>query len=113
MGKARFEQWLWDQCVSKVKHYHGDNGIFSSKDYSCSCTEKGQTQSFSGVGTQHQNACAERAIQTIMHMAQTFIVHASPCWTDRGLDDISLWFFVVKHLVWIYNHVGNNYQGAV
>ena len=24
MGKARFEQWLWDQCVSEVKHYHGD-----------------------------------------------------------------------------------------
>jgi len=28
MGKARFEQWLWDQCVSEVKYYHGDNGIF-------------------------------------------------------------------------------------
>jgi len=30
MGKARFEQWLWDQCVSEVKHYHGENGIFSA-----------------------------------------------------------------------------------
>jgi hypothetical protein len=27
MGKARFKQWLWDLCVSKVKHYHGDNGL--------------------------------------------------------------------------------------
>ena len=37
MGKARFEQWLWDQCVSEVKHYHGDNGIFSAEEYRCDC----------------------------------------------------------------------------
>jgi hypothetical protein len=35
------------------------------------------SQLFSGVGTQHQNARAERAIQTIMYMAQTFMVPAS------------------------------------
>ncbi len=27
MGKAHFEQWLWDQWVSKVKYYHGENGF--------------------------------------------------------------------------------------
>ena len=77
MGKARFEQWLWDQCVSEVKHYHGDNGIFSAEEYRRDCDEKGQSQSFSGVGAQHQNARAERAIQTLMYMARTFMVHAS------------------------------------
>jgi len=77
MGKAHFEQWLRDQCVSKVKYYHGDNGIFSPEEYRCNCDKKGQSQSFSGVGTQHQNARAERAIQTIMYMARTFMVHAS------------------------------------
>jgi len=54
MGEARFEHWLWDQCVSEVKHYHGDNGIFSAEEYCCNCDEKGQSQSFSGVGAQHQ-----------------------------------------------------------
>ena len=44
MGKARFEQWLWDQCVSEVKHYHGDNGIFSAEEYRRDCDEKGQSQ---------------------------------------------------------------------
>ena len=29
-------------------------------------------QSFSGVGAQHQNAEAERAIQTVMYMARSF-----------------------------------------
>jgi hypothetical protein len=111
MGKARFEQWLWDQCVSEVKHYHGDNGIFSAEEYHHNCDEKGQNQSFFGVGAQHQNARAERAIQTIMYMARTFMVHASLHWTERGSDDLSLWSFAVKHSVWIYNCVPNARSG--
>jgi len=68
MGKAHFEQWLWDQCVSEVIHNHGDNGIFSAEEYCHDCEEKGQSQSFSGVGAQLQNARAERAIQTIANL---------------------------------------------
>ena len=59
MGKAHFKQWLWDNCVSEVKHYHGDNGIFSAEEFCRDGTKKGQTQSFSGVGAQHQNARAK------------------------------------------------------
>ena len=33
MGKARFEQWLWDQCVSEVKHCQCDYGIISAEEY--------------------------------------------------------------------------------
>jgi hypothetical protein len=40
MGKARFEQWLYDQCVCEVKHYHGDNGIFSAEEFWRDCEEK-------------------------------------------------------------------------
>ena len=68
MGKARFEQWLWDQWVSEVKYYHGDNGIFSAEEYHRDYEEKGQSQPFSGVGAQHQNAHAERAIQAIANL---------------------------------------------
>jgi hypothetical protein len=67
MGKACFKQWLYDQCVCEVKHYHGDNGIFSVEEFWCDCEDKQQSQSFSGIGAQHQNARAERAIQTIMY----------------------------------------------
>jgi hypothetical protein len=111
MGKSRFKQWLFDQCVCEVKHYHGDNGIFSAKEFRQDCDEKRQSQSFSGVGAQHQNARAERAIQTIMYMARTFMVHALLHWTDRGSDDISLWPFAVKHSVWVYNRVPNVRSG--
>jgi hypothetical protein len=82
MGKMRFVQWLYDQCGCEVKHYHGDNGIISAEEFWRDCEEKQQSQSFSGIGAQHQNARAECAIQTIMYMVQTFMVHASLHWTE-------------------------------
>ena len=70
----------------------------------------GQTQSFSGIGAQHQNAWAKPAIQMIMYMAHCVMVHSSLHWTDRGSDDILLWPFAVKHAVWLYNHVPNHFS---
>jgi len=52
MGKERFEQWIYDHAFVEIKHYHGDNGIFSSEEYCDDCTDKMQSQSFSGVGAQ-------------------------------------------------------------
>ncbi len=96
MGKERFEQWLYDTACIEAKHFHGNNGIFSLEEYHLECSEKKQLQSFLGVGAQHQNFKAERAIQTIMYMACTFLVHSSLHWTDMGADDISLWPFAVE-----------------
>jgi len=79
MGTARFEQWQWDRCVSEVIHYHGDNGIFSAEEYRHDCEEKGQSQSFSEVGTQHQNARAERAIQTIATWSHPISMEMREC----------------------------------
>ena len=56
MGKARFEQWLWNQAAAEVSYYHGNNGIFAAAEFWDDCIDKGQTQSFSSVGAQHQNA---------------------------------------------------------
>jgi hypothetical protein len=98
-------------AYAKVKHYHSNNGIFSAEQYCQECMDKGQSQSFSGVGAQHQNACAKRAIQTIMYMVCCFMVHSSLHWTDQGSDDISLWPFAVKHAVWLYNRVPNHLSG--
>jgi hypothetical protein len=33
MGKALFEQWLYDQCVCVVEHYHGDIGLFYAEEF--------------------------------------------------------------------------------
>ena len=61
------------------------------------CKMENQSQSFSDVGTKHQNAMAERAIQTIIYMARTFIVHVSLHWSERGANDFSSWGLAIKH----------------
>ena len=76
-AKNEFETWLWEEARLQVKHYHSDNGVFNAKMFTDNCKEEGQTQTFSGVGAQHQNAEAERAIQTVVYMARSFMVHAA------------------------------------
>ncbi len=43
MGKMRFEQWLYDQCVCEVKPYHGDNRIFSMEEFWRDCEDEQQS----------------------------------------------------------------------
>ena len=69
-SKLAFEEWLWEAARVRVKHDHSDNGVFTAGQFCETCEEEKQTQSFSGVGAQHQNAEAERAIQTVMYMAR-------------------------------------------
>ena len=66
---------------------------------------------FSRVCDQNHNAQADRAIQTIMYMVFTFMVHNLLHWKDRGTDDLYLWSFVVKHSVWLYNCLPNKESG--
>ena len=111
LAKESFEQWLFDNGGVTIKHVHSDNGVFSADVFVDDCKKKVQKQSFSGVGAQHQNAKAERAIQTIMWMARSFMLHVSLHWTERGVDDVSLWSFAVKHAAWIYNRLPNRVSG--
>ena len=80
-----------------VKHYHKDNGIFMAEVFCDTCKEETQMQSFSGVGAQHHNAEAKHAIQTIMNMAKSFMIHTALHWGEDGSDDISLCSFAVDH----------------
>lgn len=111
MSKAIFEQWLYELAIVEVSHYRSDNGVFQAEDFKDDCADKGQKQSFSGVGAQHQNARAERSIQTIMYMARHFLLHVSLHWTNDGVDDLSLWPFAVKHAAWLYNRMPNRVTG--
>ena len=95
----------------EIKQYRSDNGVFTAEEFREDCKNKDQKQSFSGVGAKHQNARAERAIQTVMYMARTFMLHVALHWSDNQVDDISLWPFVVKHAFWLYNRVPNHVTG--
>jgi len=103
LSKNRFEQWLWDLAHAKVQEYRSDNGVFSAAEFTAACEEDGQKQSFSGVSAQHQNAEAERAIQTIVYMARYYMVHAALHWGVDGSDDLNLWPFAIDHACTVYN----------
>ncbi|KAL7488945.1 hypothetical protein ACHAW6_014534 [Cyclotella cf. meneghiniana] len=36
-----------------------------------------------------------------MYMARTFMVHASPHWSEQGIYDFGLWGFAAKHTAWV------------
>ncbi|KAL7465925.1 hypothetical protein ACHAXS_006230 [Conticribra weissflogii] len=67
-AKQKFEQWLWELACVEVSHYRSDNGVFTGEEFRHECEQHHQKQSFSGVGAKHQNARAERAIQTIIRV---------------------------------------------
>jgi hypothetical protein len=46
-----------------IKHYHSDNGVFSSNEFKTHCNARHIKYSFSGVGAKHQNGIAERNIK--------------------------------------------------
>ncbi len=39
MGKEHFEQWLYDIACIEVKHFDGNNGIFSLEEYRLECSK--------------------------------------------------------------------------
>ena len=102
---------MWEQASTEISHYHSANCVFVINGYRNDCKGKGKTHNFSGVGDQHQNTRAERAIQTIMYMYRIFMIHLALHWTEHGIDDLSLWYFSVKHSVWVYNRVPNQRSG--
>ena len=94
-----------------AKNFHSDNRIFSSQAFRADYHAKQQTQSFSGVGAKHQNARAERTIQTISYWARSMMVHAALHWPSDGSESICLWAFAVSHAAWLYNRLPNKHLG--
>ena len=86
LGKQLLEDEAKSVSVS-IKHYHSDNGIFSTKAFKDHCRSLNQSFSFCGVGAHHQNAVAERCIGTI--------------WPERC--NLNLWALAMDYAVWIYN----------
>ena len=86
------------------RHFRADNHPFRSAEFRA-FVEEGLSASidYSGVGAQHQNAVAERAIQTVMSWARTLMLHAIIHWPIEA--DPSLWPFAVDHAVYLWNHL--------
>jgi hypothetical protein len=90
------------QCGVSVDSFHADNGIFKAQAWTAQLQEQSQGQSLSGVGAHHQNALAERAIQTVHNSARAMLLHVQIHWPDEY--DTRLWPFALDYAAWLYNH---------
>ena len=108
-AKEKFELMCRDHGVIP-QAYHSDNGSsFTSKGFTAKLLEFAQVTSFAGAGAHHHNGTAERAIQTIMSMSRTMMLHAAIHWPD--VADPTLWPMAVAHAVYLYNHMPSSDTG--
>lgn len=111
VSKRAFERAA-NSCGVKVQKYHGDNGVFKSKEFTDSLTknpEPEQEFKFSGVGAHHQNGVAERNICTVTEKARTMMQHAYMHWPDKF--QVQLWPFALDYACWLHNHTQSNSHG--
>ena len=73
-GKASFQIWAAKFGV-KTNIYHTDNRRFVEQNFISEIEDYNQTRIFCGVGSHHQNATAERKIQTLTLGDRTFLIH--------------------------------------
>jgi hypothetical protein len=75
----RLEAFAHNQGLT-IKHFHSDNGVFSSSEFKKHCDAKHIKYSFSGVGAKHQNGVAERNIKTTAQWARANMLHLANHW---------------------------------
>lgn len=102
-AKSNFELMCCDHGVVP-QNYHTDNGsAFTSSGFSDQLRAFTQIIRFASAGAHHHNGTAERAIQSIMSISRTMMLHAAIHWPDMA--DASLWPMAVAHAVYLFNHV--------
>ena len=62
-----------------------------------------QSITYSGVGAQHQNSVAERAIRTVVEQARTMLLHAAM--RNQEHVDVQSWPFAMAHSCHLWNTV--------
>ena len=93
-----------------IKGYHTDNGIFNSSDFMEELLKNQQKIRFSGAGASHQNGATERAIKTVVTMANTMLINAAlRCPEDTLSTDI--WPMEMDYSVWVYNRTPDMQSG--
>jgi hypothetical protein len=96
--KERFE------FASIIQKYLADNEAAStSHEFSNHLRQFEQTIQFAGVGAHHHNGIAEKAIEDVMSIARTLLLHSAIHWPD--VADAQLWPMAVDHAVFLHNHM--------
>ncbi|MCE2996032.1 MAG: hypothetical protein LW863_10560, partial [Flammeovirgaceae bacterium] len=108
-AKEDFEATCRELGVS-VAEYLSDNGTaFTAQAFGRHLETFSQISRFAGVGAHHQNGIAERAIQTVMSIARTMMLHSAIHWP--AVADAALWPLAVDHAVRLYNRMPDPHTG--
>ena len=108
-AKEAYEAYCRDLGVVPRKYLSDNGAAFTSADFKKHLSAFNQTIRYAGVGAHHHNDQAERAIQTIMSIARTMMIHSVLHWPE--MSDTSLWPMAVHHTVYLWNRVPNERTG--
>ena len=108
-AKQSFELMARDHGVVPQSYLSDNAGCFTSKEFSERLGTFKQVIKYAGVGAHHHNGHAERAIQTIMSIARTMMLHAAVHWPEMA--DATLWPMAVTHAIFLHNHVPDLVSG--
>jgi hypothetical protein len=79
LAKRAYEKVL-AQAGCTAKHYHANYGRFSDEGFHQDITDKGQSITFCGVGTHHQNGIIENRNTQFTLGACTLLLHGMHHW---------------------------------
>ena len=102
-AKAKYEHMCRDVGVIPTSFLTDNGKCFTSAEFQNKLSTFEQDIRFAGVGAHHHNGNAKRAIQTIMAIARTMMLHLAVYWPD--VADATLWPHAVQHAVFLHNHV--------
>ena len=100
-SKHALEAYAREKGISKIRHYHSDNGRFIDNAFVNDCTKQGQSQSCCGVNAHHQNGKVEKHIRDIGDEARKLLIHSIYKW--NGVINSSLWPYAFRHATNVRN----------
>ena len=94
-GKLAFERFASTFVVTRIHHYHCDNGIFADTEFRAACKVTGQTIKFCGVNAHYQNGVAEKRIRDLRDSARSMLLLARH--NRPGAITADLWGFALHY----------------
>ena len=102
-AKQDFKLKCKDAGVLHLEYISGNGTAFISKFYTAHLSNFCKIQQFAGVHSHHYKELQRKAIQTIMSIARSMMLHSAIHWPE--VSNLSLWPMAVQYATYICNKV--------